>query len=170
MRSHRRFAAALTLILGLLALAGCVPSPSDGSPGSAGVPVIGLSRLTPAQLVAYYNSRSHPAYRAQDVTLEDLAQMFVDEGNRYQVRGDIAFAQAIIETSWFNYPDCDGCLVHPDSHNYAGIGACETCGNGYGFSTPLAGVRARSSCSATWLTRVPGSAPSPTHPCRNSGA
>jgi len=139
----RRCAAALVLILGLGALAGCVPSPSDGSPGSPGVPVIGLSRLTPEQLVAYYNSRSHPAYRAQDVTLEDLARMFVDEGNRYQVRGDIAFAQAIIETSWFNYPDCDGCLVHPDSHNYAGIGACETCGNGRTFSTPLAGVRAQ---------------------------
>src|SRR3954447_5071636 len=99
---------------------GCVPPPSDGSPGSPGVPVIGLSRLTPEQLVGYYNSRSHPAYRAQDVSLEDLARMFVDEGNRYQVRGDIAFAQAIIETSWFNYPDCDGCLLHPDSHNYAG--------------------------------------------------
>ena len=136
-------AAALVLILGLGVLAGCVPSPSDGSPGSPGVPVIGLSRLTPEQLVAYYNSRSHPAYRAQDVSLEDLAQMFVDEGNRYQVRGDIAFAQAIIETSWFNYPDCDGCLLHPDSHNYAGIGACETCGNGHSFSTPLAGVRAQ---------------------------
>ena len=139
----RRLAAVLVVILGLGVIAGCVPSPSDGSPGSPGVPVIGLSRLTPEQLVAYYNSRSHPPYRAQDVSLEDLARMFVDEGNRYQVRGDIAFAQAIIETSWFNYPDCDGCLLHPDSHNYAGIGACDTCGNGHGFSTPLAGVRAQ---------------------------
>ena len=127
----------------LLALAGCVPSPSDGSPGSAGVPVIGLSRLSADQLVAFYNSRAHGPFRAQDVTLQELAQMFVDEGNRYQVRGDIAFAQSIVETGWFNYPDCDGCLLHPDSHNYAGIGACPTCGNGYGFSTPLAGVRAQ---------------------------
>ena len=65
MRSHRcvpgrRLAAVLALILGLGVLAGCVPSPSDGSPGSPGVPVIGLSRLTPEQLVGYYNSRSHP--------------------------------------------------------------------------------------------------------------
>ena len=27
------------------------------------------------------------------------------EGNRYNVRGDIAFAQSIVETAWFNYPD-----------------------------------------------------------------
>ena len=30
--------------------------------------------------------------------------MFVTEGNRYNVRGDIAFAQSIVETAWFNYP------------------------------------------------------------------
>ena len=57
----RRLAAAFVLILSLGVLAGCVPSPSDGSPGSPGVPVIGLSRLTPEQLVAYYNSRTRTA-------------------------------------------------------------------------------------------------------------
>jgi hypothetical protein len=139
---RRRLHLALVGLL-LVALAGCIQPPSDGAPESPGVPVLGTSRLTAPQLVAYYNSRGHPAYRAQDVTIEDLAQMFVDEGDRYHVRGDIAFAQSIIETGWFNYPDCDGCLLHPDSHNYAGIGACDTCGNGHGFSTPLAGVRAQ---------------------------
>src|SRR4051794_30619723 len=141
--TRARGAGAALLAVLLVALAGCVPSPSDGSPGSAGVPVIGLSRLSADQLVAFYNSRAHGPFRAQDVSLQELAQMFVDEGNRYQVRGDIAFAQSIVETGWFNYPDCDGCLLHPDSHNYAGIGACPTCGNGYGFRTPLAGVRAQ---------------------------
>lgn len=136
-----RLAAAFLLLA--LALSGCVPSPSDGSPGSPGVPVIGLSQLTPEQLVAFYNSRNHLPYRAQGVSLEQLAQMFVDEGNRYQVRGDIAFAQAILETGWFNYPDCDGCQLHPGTFNYAGIGGCGSCANGYQFASPLAGVRAQ---------------------------
>ena len=139
----RRFRFAVAGFVLLAALAGCIQSPSDGSPGSAGVPVIGLSRLTPEQLVSYYNSRDHPPYRAAGVTIEQLAQMFVDEGNRYQVRGDIAFAQSIFETAWFNYPDCAGCQLHAGTFNYAGIGACDSCGAGFQFSSPLAGVRAQ---------------------------
>ena len=42
---------------------------------------------------------------SQGASLEQLAQMFVDEGNRYLVRGDVAFAQSIVETGWFNFPD-----------------------------------------------------------------
>ena len=39
-------------------------------------------------------------------------EMFVTEGNRYNVRGDIAFAQSIVETAWFNYPrQRDGAAV-----------------------------------------------------------
>ena len=49
--------------------------------------------------------------------------MFVDEGNRYLVRGDIAFAQSIIETGWFNFPDY-GHRASPSNNNFAGIGAC----------------------------------------------
>ena len=118
------------------------PPPSDGSPGSAGVPVMGQSRLTADQLVAYYQKRSglavprhrrHPRSSSRD--------MFVTEGNRYNVRGDIAFAQSIVETAWFNYPDYG--MVRPYNNNFSGIGACDTCGNGFQFSTALAGVRAQ---------------------------
>jgi hypothetical protein len=129
------------LLVALFAVAGCVPS--DGSPGSAGVPVIGQSRLTAADLVAYYRSHAPVSlpYRAQGATLEGLAQLFVDEGNRYAVRGDIAFAQSIVETSWFNFPD-NG-IVKPSDNNFAGIGACDSCGSGVHFSTALSGVRAQ---------------------------
>ena len=125
-------------------LAGCLPPPpppSDGSPGSAGVPIMGQSRLTADQLVAYYQKRSGLAYRATGATLQQLATMFVTEGNRYNVRGDIAFAQSIVETAWFNYPDSG--MVRPFNNNFAGIGACDSCGNGFQFSTALAGVRAQ---------------------------
>jgi hypothetical protein len=74
-------------------------------------------------------------------TLPQLANMFVTEGNRYNVRGDIAFAQSIIETGWFSYPD-NG-IVRPTDNNFAGIGACSSCGTGYGFTSALNGVRAQ---------------------------
>lgn len=129
------------LLVALLALAGCVPS--DGSPGSPGVPMMGQSRLTAGDLVAFYRSHAPASlpYRAEGATLEQLAQMFVDEGNRYAVRGDIAFAQSIVETGWFNFPDYG--IVKPWNNNFAGIGACNSCGNGFQFSTALSGVRAQ---------------------------
>jgi hypothetical protein len=137
------------VVLVALTLAGCLPPapppppppPSDGAPGSAGVPVMGQSRLSADQLVAYYQKRSGLAYRATGATLQQLATMFVTEGNRYNVRGDIAFAQSIVETAWFNYPD-NG-IVRPDNNNFSGIGACDACGNGFQFSSALAGVRAQ---------------------------
>jgi hypothetical protein len=134
------------LLVVLLALTGCLPPgppPSDGSPGSAGVPVMGQSRLTADQLVAFYQAK-HPGtlpYRAAGATLQQLANMFVTEGNRYNVRGDIAFAQSIVETAWFNYPDYG--QVRPTDNNFAGIGACDSCGTGFGFTSALNGVRAQ---------------------------
>ena len=102
---------------------------------------MGQSRLTADQLVAYYQNRSGLAYRATGATLPQLAQMYVTEGNRYNVRGDIAFAQSIVETAWFNYPD-NG-MVRAYNNNFSGIGACDTCGNGFQFSSALSGVRAQ---------------------------
>ena len=67
--------------------------------------------------------------------------MFVDEGNRYLVRGDVAFAQSIVETGWFNFPDSG--IVKPQNNNFGGIGACDTCGNGNQFASALSGVRAQ---------------------------
>jgi hypothetical protein len=151
MRSRRArpaLAVAALLVL-VLALTGCLPAspppppPSDGSPGSAGVPVMGQSRLTADQLVAFYQ-RMDPStlpYRATGASLQQLANMFVTEGNRYNVRGDIAFAQSILETAWFYYPDYG--QVHPNDNNFSGIGACDSCGTGFGFTSALNGVRAQ---------------------------
>jgi hypothetical protein len=129
------------LLVAVLALAGCLPS--DGGPGSPGVPMMGQSRLTAGQLVDFYRSRAPASlpYRATGATLEELAQLFVEEGNRYAVRGDIAFAQSIVETGWFNFPDYG--IVKPWNNNFSGIGACDSCGNGFQFSSARSGVRAQ---------------------------
>jgi hypothetical protein len=134
----------MTAFVGLLlvvALAAAACTPSDGSPGSPGVPIMGQSTLTAAELVNWYTANDPPSlpYRATGATLQQLAQMFVDEGNRYNVRGDIAFAQSVVETAWFNFPDYG--QVRTYNNNFAGIGACDSCGNGFQFSTALAGVR-----------------------------
>ena len=137
----RRARASLAALLVLaFVLAGCA---SDGSPGSAGVPMMGTSRLSPAELVSWYraNAPSTLPYRASNASIEELAELYVTEGNRYNVRGDIAFAQSIVETAWFNFPDYG--QVKPWNNNFSGIGACDSCGNGFQFSTPLAGVRAQ---------------------------
>lgn len=104
---------------------------------------MGQSRLTAEQIVAYFQARAPGSmpYRATGATLPELAALFVNEGNRLDVRGDIAFAQSIVETGWFYYPD-NG-IVRPTDNNFAGVGACGTCGNGYQFSSALSGVRAQ---------------------------
>ncbi|MET0627916.1 MAG: glucosaminidase domain-containing protein [Acidimicrobiia bacterium] len=139
MRRRARASLAALLVLAFL-LAGCA---SDGSPGSAGVPMMGQSRLTGAELASWYRANV-PAtlpYRAAYITIDQLADMFVSEGNRYNVRGDIAFAQSIVETAWFNFPDYG--QVKPWNNNFSGIGACDSCGNGFQFVFPISGVRAQ---------------------------
>jgi hypothetical protein len=129
-------------LVAVLALAGCT-LPSDGTPGSSGVPMLGQSQLSGAQLAAYYRARMPASmpYRATGATIDELAAMFVEEGNRYNLRGDIAFAQSIVETGWFNFPDYG--IVRPWNNNFAGIGACNSCGNGYQFPSARLGVRAQ---------------------------
>ena len=152
MRPHRRarvFLAVAALLAVLLALTGCLPPPPPPPPPptvpavTTGVPIMGQSQLTADQLVAFYQTKDPGTlpYRATGATLQQLAAMFVTEGNRYNVRGDIAFAQSIVETGWFYYPDYG--LVRPTDNNFAGIGACSSCGTGFGFTSALNGVRAQ---------------------------
>jgi hypothetical protein len=142
------------VVLVAVALAGCLPpqaapEPPPTTTTTTLAPLVspdaiqGQSRLTADQLVAYYRKRVSPSntYRPAGATLEQLAAMYVSEGNRYNVRGDVAFAQSILETGWFHFPDYG--IVKYDNNNFAGIGACDTCGNGYQFSSALAGVRAQ---------------------------
>src|SRR6478609_1368491 len=101
---------------------------SVASPAAAAVttktPVMGPSLLTAAELAAWYRRHSsvtplipsfdgHPA---GDVTA--LAQVFIDDGKKEGVRGDIAFVQSQLETGWMHF---SGSQIPPDAYNYAGI-------------------------------------------------
>src|SRR5947209_18071481 len=60
--------------------------------------------------------------------------MYVEEGTAEHVRGDLAFAQAIVET---------GSFAVAAGNNFSGIGVCDSCTGGYAFPTPRDGVRAQ---------------------------
>jgi hypothetical protein len=100
-----------------------------------GVPVMGVSRLTPAQIAGWFDSTgATPSALGDGTTIDDLAKIYVEEGQAENVRGDIAFAQSILETGSFR---------EAPKNNYAGIGTCDSCSKGYGFPTPRDGVRAQ---------------------------
>jgi hypothetical protein len=131
MRMRRLFhaipvVAAVTAVLALVASVlplGASPRRAAGV-DLAGQPVMGPSRLSGAQIVAFMKANTRQPYRAT-VSPELLAELFVDEGNAENVRGDVAFAQSILETGWFSFPD--GGYVRPWFNNFAGMGACGGC-------------------------------------------
>ncbi len=161
MRSAPRCVIAAILSIGVLAAAGLIagssrsanadttaaandvaPLPADPAtiPGYGQDPVslLGPSRLTAHQLAGYVLSVGHP--RAS-VPIEQLAQIFLEEGAGLGVRADLAWAQSIIETGNFHLPD--GGQVHPDDNNFAGIGACDSCHSGHRYPSARIGVRAQ---------------------------
>jgi peptidoglycan hydrolase CwlO-like protein len=97
-----------------------------------GEPVMGPSILSANQMVAWYDAQGYSP-RLQ-TSIEDLAQIFIEEGAAENVRGDFAFAQSIVETAGFNAAP---------ANNYSGIGWCDTCSTGNTFPTPREGVRAQ---------------------------
>lgn len=99
-----------------------------------GVPVMGSSVLTGADLAAWFASTGQRAHLMNDAPIEDLAETYVREGAAEGVRGDIAFAQAMLETGGF---------ARATDNNFAGIGACDSCTSQYRFPSPRDGVRAQ---------------------------
>ncbi len=72
------------------------------------------------------------------VPIEVLAQIYLDEGARTGVRGDVAFAQSILETAGFANPGSAA-----TDNNFAGIGWCDSCKHGFDFPDAKTGVRAQ---------------------------
>jgi flagellum-specific peptidoglycan hydrolase FlgJ len=99
-----------------------------------GVPIMGDARLSADQLAAWFHSTGQVAHLAGGMSIEDLTKLYIQEGSDEHVAGDLAFAQAIIETGSFG---------HALDSNYAGIGACDSCTSEIAFPSPRDGVRAQ---------------------------
>jgi uncharacterized protein YlxW (UPF0749 family) len=102
---------------------------------AAGDPIMGPTVLTAAEMADWLHSSGASPRLSGGVTVEQIAQMYVDEGTAENVRGDVAFAQANIETGGFSAGGSD--------NNFSGLGACNGCGGQNRFPTALDGIRAQ---------------------------
>lgn len=83
------------------------------------------------------------------VPAAELARLFIEEGQVEQIRGDVAFAQAVLETGWFTNDDT------VRLNNYAGIGHCDTCASGFAFADARSGVRGQVQLLESYVEREP---------------
>jgi septal ring factor EnvC (AmiA/AmiB activator) len=100
-----------------------------------GEPVMGPSVLNAAEMAAWLRSSGASPRLSDGMSIEHIAQMFIDEGAAENVRGDVAFAQAYIETGGFSAGGSD--------NNFSGLGACDGCGGQNQFPNALEGIRAQ---------------------------
>ncbi|WP_168198320.1 glucosaminidase domain-containing protein [Crassaminicella thermophila] len=70
-------------------------------------------------------------------TPDQIVTYYLNEGAIEGVRGDVAFAQALLETGFFRF----GGIVLPNQNNYAGLGAIKK-GMAASFPSPRIGVKA----------------------------
>ena len=116
---------------------------------TAGSPIMGPTLLSAGDLAAFV--RAQGATPRLTVSLDALAQMYIQEGQKVGVRGDVAFAQSIVETGYFGFRNS---MVDPENNNFAGIGACDTCKHGFSFPDARTGVRAQVQLLRVYVDRA----------------
>ena len=102
--------------------------------------IMGKTQATAQQMALFCRSKNSTP-QLTSCSLEQLAEMFIEEGEAEGVRGDVAFAQSLHETGYFKF----GGIVLPTQNNYAGIGALNgnATGQAASFPDPRTGVRAQ---------------------------
>ena len=102
--------------------------------------IMGKAQVTAQQMALFCRSKNFTP-QLTSCSLEQLAEMFIEEGEAEGVRGDVAFAQSLHETGYFKF----GGIVLPTQNNYAGIGALNgnATGQAASFPDPRTGVRAQ---------------------------
>ena len=108
-------------------------STTTPAPASGMLSVMGPSVLTPLQLANWFSSE-YPA-PSFPVPIIQMAALYIEQGNRLGVRGDVAFIQASLETGGFS--------VMSGTNNFAGLGDCNACHGGFNFPSVRAGVSAQ---------------------------
>lgn len=100
-------------------------------------PIMGEAVLTESQMLKYLDS----VYPDAPDVVKTLPAMYLEEGALEGVRGDIAFAQACLETGNFIFPSSTA--VKLEQWNFAGLGVTENGMTGNSFASPREGVRAQ---------------------------
>ena len=141
LRRHAPRALFVACLLAALSLvpAAATPAPDDArTTDASATPLLGGSRLTTDEIVAWYVSTGHTPRISVD--LRELVALFLQEGAVEGVRGDVAFAQSMVETGYLYFPE--GGQVRPEDNNFAGIGAFDDGRHGGGYPDARTGVRA----------------------------
>src|SRR5438552_7412862 len=104
-RTSSRVAVVVAIAFAALSL---IPAPAPVAAATPVVqtPVMGPATLNATQLGNWYLARHGAAPNVPTVNNDVylLARIFLDEGKADGVRGDIAFAQSMIETAWLSFP------------------------------------------------------------------
>ncbi|MBO5114727.1 MAG: glucosaminidase domain-containing protein [Peptococcaceae bacterium] len=101
---------------------------TDTVPWYYSISIQGESVATAEQLEAYLYSKTDyvqnmMAKRYPDRVFigypENIAELYIEIGKKYNIRGDLAFAQAVKETGFFQFYG----IVQRDQNNFCGLGA-----------------------------------------------
>jgi hypothetical protein len=106
-------------------------------------PVMGGPRLNADQITTWFAAKEakfgkHPCF-THGKTVHDMAKLFVREGKTEGVRGDIAFAQGVLESDYYTFSGRVPC----SANNYSGLGATDGTSDYGVFPFPRIGVRAQ---------------------------
>lgn len=99
-------------------------------------PIMGRPCVSAEQIAAYIKEKNP----AMSDCAERLAQLYIEEGLFEGVRGDIAAAQAMVETGNLTF---EGSAVTFEQYNFCGLGVTSRGMKGCSFKTVRDGVRAQ---------------------------
>src|SRR3546814_7082673 len=110
---------------------------SSGAVADDGTPsILGPSALTVPDLRAWWESTNRGQPSRLRVAVGDLIALSVTEGDVDGVRGDLAFAQAVLATGYFTN-------TATAINTYAGIAHYDSVPSGTSFAAPIIAVRAQ---------------------------
>ena len=99
------------------------PFEPEPEPQPEGMPIMGESLTTPAQMAACFEDKGKPypeVYAEKGApTIADFCEIVMEEAVAEGVRAEVVFSQAMHETGWLQF----GGDVSPEQCNFAGIGA-----------------------------------------------
>ena len=98
--------------------------------------IVGKSVLTEKQMVNYLKK----VYPNASEEIYGFPGIYLEEGISEGIRGDIAFAQALLETGNFKFPNTH---VSISQNNFCGLGVTGSGVQGESFATPRLGIRAQ---------------------------
>jgi hypothetical protein len=122
--------------------------PIGGSSGQWELTIEGPSIFTADEMAAWFATWQVMPTRAS-APPADLARFFIEEGQAEGLRGDVAFAQAILETGSFTNQDTI------NFNNFAGIGHCDSCPSGWAFPSAQMGARAQMQLLKSYIYEKP---------------